>query len=393
MVPEQASHSCGKTHDHPRGSTLSGAPPRGHAGLTMRRSPKAPLVAAALPMLAAATLAAGCGGSDHRTGVGFASPAPTARASVTPPVATGSAPVGFERETLTDRGRTERLVPGGGPRKVPIRVWYPGSARGTKPAPAFTPAEQAAWESGAKLQRGALDGAGGAATMHAPAAPGRHPVLLLSPGLGSATAVHTAQAIDLASHGYVVVGIDHPGDAEAVDIGAGHVVTQNPSLKHGTERSVAIRVADMRFVLGRLRTLRGAGRLDLSRVGAFGHSNGGATAAGAMLADHRIRAGVDLDGGIFGPVVTRGLDRPFGVALGNGPAAAYASVTQFRQHLRGPHPFVRFDDTGHLGFTDLVWLVPQLHVNLSETGTVDPRTAVAEQRSFLLRFFDRYLRG
>jgi hypothetical protein len=68
-------------------------------------------------------------------------------------------------------------------------------------------------------------------------------------------------------------------------------------------------------------------------------------------------------------------------------------VTRFRQHLRGSRPFVRFGDTGHLGFTDLVWLVPQLHIQLSELGTVDPKNAVAEQRSFLLRFFDRYLRG
>jgi len=43
----------------------------------------------------------------------------------------------------------------------------------------------------------------------------------------------------------------------------------------------------------------------------FGHSLGGATAAAAMLDDQRIKAGVNLDGTLFGPVVNAGLDRPF----------------------------------------------------------------------------------
>ena len=45
--------------------------------------------------------------------------------------------------------------------------------------------------------------------------------------------------------------------------------------------------------------------------GMFGHSLGGATAAAAMLEDRRIKAGVNLDGTLFGPVVNAGLDRPF----------------------------------------------------------------------------------
>ena len=52
---------------------------------------------------------------------------------------------------------------------------------------------------------------GSAATAAAPAAPGRHPVLLLSPGLNETTALQSAHAADLASHGYVVVGVDIVG--------------------------------------------------------------------------------------------------------------------------------------------------------------------------------------
>jgi hypothetical protein len=77
---------------------------------------------------------------------------------------------------------------------------------------------------------------------------------------------------------------------------------------------------------------------DVKRVGAFGHSNGGATSATAMRADHRIRAGVNLDGAVFGPVVERGLDPPFGTMHGAGDPVAYASLFEFRSHLRGFRP-------------------------------------------------------
>jgi dienelactone hydrolase len=362
-----------------------------HVGLEPRVLARA-LSSPALAGLVAG-LACSCGGSAQPHQPSTAADAVHVSTGVSPPAATGTAAVGYERKTLVDHQRRERLVPGGGPRRVAVRIWYPAAAPGPKSARVFTTAEQTAWETAGKLAPGTLDGLGGAATTGAPAAHGHHPVLLLSHGFGETTALLGADAVDLASHGYVIVGIDHPGDASAVDLGGGHVVVTSPALKHGSAASVALRVEDMRFVLGQLGTLRGAGRLDLDHVGAFGHSNGGAAAAGAMLLDRRVDAGVDLDGAMFGPVIARGLDRPFAVARGGGPDAAYRTLTQFRHHLRGPHPFVQWKDTAHHGFTDLVWLAPQVHLDAvaADVGAVDPATAVKQQRAWLLRFFNRYL--
>src|SRR3954447_4626682 len=233
-----------------------------------------------------------------------------AHAAVSPPAPTGLAPFVFARQTLVDHHRSESLVPGGGPRRVPVRVWYPAARPGDAPARVFTPAEQKAWESLDGLPPASLDGLGAAATSGAVPAPGRHRVLLLSHGLGETTAFLTSHAADLASHGYVVVGIDHPGDASAVEVARGRLAMKSPATTRHKVRAVATRVADLRFVAGRLRTLRGVGRLRVDRVGAVGHSMGGAASAGAMLADRRIAAGVDMDGSLFGPVVRRGLDEP-----------------------------------------------------------------------------------
>jgi alpha-beta hydrolase superfamily lysophospholipase len=216
-------------------------------------------------------------------------------------------------------------------------------------------------------------------------------VLLLSHGFGLTSALHVAQATELASRGYVVIGIDHPGDADVVDTGGGHLLHMNPAGADIRLLSFTERVADERYVLDHLDAIS-AGRLDRRRIGAFGHSIGGATAAQAMLEDRRIRAGADLDGALFGPVTETGLDRPFGVMLGELPLDAYEGLGTFLQ--RSPATVVeRRADSGHQAFTDIVWLVPQLGADPDEfvLGTVSPPVAVAEQRGFLVRFFGRQL--
>jgi predicted dienelactone hydrolase len=102
------------------------------------------------------------------------------------------------------------------------------------------------------------------------------------------------------------------------------------------EKVVRVRVADTRFVLDELTALNAgrdpgtgspplpaglAGALDLNRIGMFGVSGGGFTAAQAMYEDPRIKAGIDIDGTLeytqnptgkhLSPVAAHGLNRPF----------------------------------------------------------------------------------
>jgi predicted dienelactone hydrolase len=319
--------------------------------------------------------------------------AATAQASVTPPAPTGAAPVGFTRATLTDYFRTEPLVGESGPRRVPLRIWYPAAAPGSEPARTLTPVEQAAWEDEARAPHGTLDGLGAAATHGAPPARGAHAVLLMSPGRGETTALLSAHAAELASHGYVVVGMDHAGDTTYLDLGDGQLAPA--VIEQASAETIAIRSRDMRFVVSRLGSLRGVGRLDLDRIGAFGHSNGGATAADAMLTDRRIRAGVDMDGALYGPVVQRGLNRPFGFLQGNLPVEVYGTIAEFRSRTRGPSPLAYFPEGAHHSFADNVWLVPQLGLDPveSDVGTADPAVALGRQNTLLKRFFGRYIKG
>ncbi len=135
-------------------------------------------------------------------------------------------------------------------------------------------------------------------------------------------------AEDLASHGYVVVGFDAPYRTGRVVFPDGRLITRtpenNPELVSGKEftrranKLLAAWTADIAFVLDRLERLntsdpsgRFARRLDMTRIGVFGHSFGGAQAAQFCHDDERCRAGIDIDGAPLGSVVLAGIHKPF----------------------------------------------------------------------------------
>src|SRR5205823_1974481 len=133
---------------------------------------------------------------------------------------------------------------------------------------------------------------------------------------------------DLASHGYVVVGFDAPYRTGQVVFPDGRVIARrpenNPELLSGADlarladKLLAAWTADIAFVLDQLARLNSSdssskfkGRLDMTRVGVFGHSLGGATAAQFCGQDSRCRAGIDVDGSLHGVVIQAGIHKPF----------------------------------------------------------------------------------
>ncbi|AOR35336.1 lipase [Streptomyces fodineus] len=248
----------------------------------------------------------------------------------------------------------------------------------------------------------------------APVRPGRRPVLLHSPGYQSDRTFNTLLIEDLASWGYVVVAVDHPYDSGEVEFPDGRVLVNRPDDASYEARTaaVAVRAADLRFVLDQLTVLdRGGnpdaerrplprglrGTLDLTRVGAFGHSRGGAASALVMYRDERVRAGIDLDGALYGPVVQRGLDRPFllmDTAHHDG-LNEDGSWPPFWRHLRDWRRFLRLADGDHNSFTDVVAVAPQLPEPVRQrlqAGKIPADRAVAAVRATVRAFFDLRLR-
>ncbi|GAA1640246.1 alpha/beta hydrolase family protein [Actinoplanes couchii] len=318
------------------------------------------------------------------------------------PHPTGRAHVGTAVAHLVDRSRPDPWVAFEPYRELMVQVWYPArTIRGHRRADWVSPGIAAIVNPpGTGLELPVTHGYVGA-----PPAPGRHPVLLWSPGYGLERTSGTALAEDLASHGFVVVTIDHPHDAGWVEFPDGRIATRaaptptTPAEEEQLLQTVLdVRVTDTRFVLDRLRDLPAAPAMDLSRIGMFGHSMGGATAAGVMLADRRVRAGLDMDGSFTGPVIDAGLDRPF-LMFGSQTHGGEQDETWTRtwSHLRGPRYWIELAGSAHLSFTDYQVLFPQIGLPADQieqtVGTIGGERSVAIQRAWVRAFFDRHLRG
>jgi predicted dienelactone hydrolase len=156
----------------------------------------------------------------------------------------------------------------------------------------------------------------------------RYPVVLMRAGLSKLTTDYTTLAEDLASHGYVVVGFDAPYRTVVVVLPNGEVIERAPQndadLASGQQQKqlstklVQAWSADMGFALDQMERLdasdpsgRFMGRLDLQRVGVFGHSLGGASALQFCHDDARCKAGIDVDGAPLGRVIAEGVTQPF----------------------------------------------------------------------------------
>jgi len=128
------------------------------------------------------------------------------------------------------------------------------------------------------------------------------PAIVFSPGFGQRPAAYSVILAELASHGYVVIGVEHPhfkdpDNVELYDVAPVLARQLMSTLSHIlAERGHR----DSPFA-----------RVDPKRIGVLGHSIGGGAAALACSMDERFRAGMDLDGTIFGSVVHTGMKQPF----------------------------------------------------------------------------------
>ncbi len=364
------------------------------------------------------------------------------------PVPGGTYPVGAASLYLVDGTRRDPWAPAIAVREVMVTVFYPArTVQGAVEARYMTSDVADVFSAGAprvhpELPRTGVDWAATTtnAYVDAPARCGRRwPVLLHSPGGGDPRALGTSVAVDLASHGSVVVTVDHPGDALAVEF---------PVAREGRERvrttvfrgdpradaerfrtMIDARVADLRFVLGWLADLvagrvadaagrpvpEGLGRaLDLRRVGVYGHSAGGTAAAQALYEDFRIGAAVGWEGfldqapdasghpGELLPVARDGVDRPLllvGTEGFAGRAERERSWAAALAHPGGHTRRDRLDGTSHWVFTDYAAIAPQLQAAGLMTaegrarlvGAADPAWSVPAVRRQVRSFFVRDL--
>jgi dienelactone hydrolase len=326
------------------------------------------------------------------------------------PQPTGPRPVGTTSLWLTDTSRPDPWAAEVNARELMVSLWYPAAAPGGRPAPYMTPAEselQLASRGITGIPPDALSTVETSAVSGAtPAGQQRSlPLVVLSPGFTSSRSTLTALAEDLASHGYVVAGIDHTYESFATAFPDGRVTTclAREARRRGDgfwEKVVAGRAADVSFVLNELTGAHpawpGAGLIDPSRIAMAGHSIGGAAAMAALLADSRIRAGIDMDGTLPTPIPDHGLTRPF---LFLGKQSSYTpgsggSVTTWERDwklLTGWKRWLVMAGAVHACFTDLALLAD--HIGIDIGAGLSGARSLDITRAFVRAFFDQHLRS
>jgi hypothetical protein len=123
---------------------------------------------------------------------------------------------------------------------------------------------------------------------------------------------------------------------------------------------------------------------------------GGAAAIAAMLADSRIRAGIDMDGATAAPIPDGGLSRPFlflGKQSNYTPGSGGAVTTWERdwKRLTGWKRWLLVADAIHASFTDLGLLADQVGI---DAGAALPGARSLDiTRAYVRAFFDQHLRA
>ena len=255
------------------------------------------------------------------------------------PQPTGPFQIGRVTVVYEDKTRIEPLDPKHNSRRLAVDIWYPAQSATEKTPAAYLDVKGIESAIGARALRGQLRAAygaisGGSVITHATegasftTAIRRAPILIFSPGGGMIRELYTAQLENLASHGYVVAAITHSYDGFISLFPDGNFIAYDskrwpaPLSFEGENNLNQLQwhTDDIIFVLEQLvhasANLPFAGRLDLARVGAFGHSFGGLAAGHACQKDRRFKACLNEDGASGWQPLSRdtgdwSMDQPF----------------------------------------------------------------------------------
>jgi predicted dienelactone hydrolase len=339
------------------------------------------------------------------------------------PVPTGQYAVGTTAIDLIDKSRRELCDPNPkSNRELVVQVWYPAIATNRPKAPYLK--DPQAIPPGVFSHLGSIKTN---AVTDAPVAAGDapYPIVIYSPSWAGARTDNTFQTEELASHGFVVIGLEHPCAVPMAIYPSGRIIYSNigpPNysasdaamakfLRVGEEQ-VAIRAKDVSFAIDELQRINTIapfkGTLNLTKIGMFGASFGGAVTAQACAIDPRLKAGMNLDGLLFGSAAQQGATQPFLFMNSDYPRPTAADLhstndRQRRSDLTDAWGYQQRDRwfQAHGGYN--LTILKAAHNNYSDApiksrianggGKISPDRAMKIINDYTVAFFDRELKG
>ncbi|MFE7594892.1 alpha/beta hydrolase family protein, partial [Kitasatospora sp. NPDC057512] len=324
------------------------------------------------------------------------------------PRPTGSQAVGRSTLHLVDRDRPDPWVPSAGARQLMVSMYYPARPGTGGPATPYLTTEEARLLLDFQVPGGTIPtetatGLHPSARTDARPAPGRFPLVVLSPGFTLPRGTLTGLAEDLASRGYVVAAVDHTYETSGTTFPDGRTLTCAICQDLNDDRIAAIppsRAKDVSFVLDQLTGPHPAWphsrMIDRDRIGMAGHSIGGNSAASTMAADRRVRAGINMDGKFFDPFPAGGLGgRPFlvlGTQSVHNPSGWDTTWNEAWARMDGWKRWLSVTGSDHGSFTDAPLIGARAGLPDPE-ATLAPLRAEKITRAYVGAFFDLQLKG
>lgn len=304
---------------------------------------------------------------------------------------TGALAYDTQSVTLVDASRIDPFSETNESRKLTVQFWYPSDSKNTDTFPLVV------------FSHGAFGYRGSNLSTYQNLASNGYVVCSIDHSYHSSFAEHTDGSSTL-------VNMDFMSDAINITNGLYDEKTSYDK----THEWLQLRTADMNFILDEILNDESgkmpeviSSRINLDKIGLFGHSLGGATAAQLGRTRPDVDAVAVIDGTMFGEEVAfeNGLAvlnadpypvpllnlynedhyngaKQEGLSYDNLSASAHA-VEAYDVVIRG---------SGHLNFTDLPLFSPAL-ASMLGTGSVDSRYCVETMNQIVLEFFNHTLKG
>lgn len=339
------------------------------------------------------------------------------------PAPTGTFAVATRIIHLVDPVRTDTAFPSG-KRELMIQVWYPADPRVEGKLASYRRWSETTLLSSydAILKTHSL----WETQLASSGAP--YPLLLFNPAWGGHRTQNTFQMEELASHGFIVAAIDHTHNSLPVAFPGGLVLgSKDPEAMRDDNgktleeriafynRELAQQTQDDILVLNwfdRRNADPGSSwfrAIDLDRIGALGHSFGGAVSVQTAFQDSRVRVALNMDGWNFGDLANRPLRKPV-MFMYEAIAPTMQLLSASARPIGTSDPLDKWDTenvrrtlgeaggytvfirgTAHMNFSDRVLYSPDR--KLAEAGPIRPELGHQIINAYTLAFFSETLYG
>lgn len=307
------------------------------------------------------------------------------------PKVTGEYEVATATDTYIDKNRIEEFSDNGDNRIVNVEFWYPKNADGT------------------------------------------YPLLVFSHGAYGIKTSNNSTYTELASHGYIVVSIDHPYHSFYTRSEDGIVTMISSDFRNEVENSnkgvysneerykiiqkwMKLRTDDMNFVIDTILTKAKSANtpiyqhINTEKIGVFGHSMGGAASVWLGRTRDDVSAVVNIDAPFFSELVYNksadnfeASNKTYTTPLFNiysddvwsqlDSTPVYVANKLNNKQFEGAYT-THFKGAKHLSLTDLPLFSPIL-ANILQRGKadIDKYYCIETENELILKFFDFELKG